>query len=113
MTQLSETTYPPFLKWGDYKSKNEDKPDKIKIKVTDTETFETEFGVNINAIVGKKEMAIPIQNFNSANTSLLKLWNSNIKNGKIRKGVKFTLLTWLGLSKNDRKIRRWGMEFNS
>ena len=35
------------------------------------------------------------------------------KNGKIRKGVKFTLYTYLGLSKNARKIRRWIMEFNS
>ena len=110
---MSESTFPPFLKWGDYKSEDEDKPDKIKIKVTETETFETEYGININAIVDEKEMAIPIQNFNSVNLSLLKLWNNNIKNGKIRKGVKFTLLTYLGLSKNARKIRRWSMEFNS
>ena len=107
MTQLSETTFPPFLKWGKYKSEDKDKPDKIKIKVTETETFETEYGVNINAIVDGEEMAIPIQSFNSVNMSLLKLWNDNIKNGKIRKGVKFTLLTYLGLSKNARKIRRW------
>ena len=92
---------------GDYKSEDKDKPDKIKIKVTEIETFETEYGININAIVGKKEMAIPIQNFNSANTSLLKLWNNNIQNGKIRKGVKFALLTWLGVSK--KAIRRYNV----
>lgn len=110
---MSETTFPPFLKWGDYKSEDETKPDKIEITVTETETFETEYGTNINAIVDGKEMAVPIQNFNSLNTSLLKLWNNNIKKGKIKKGVTFTLLTYLGLSKNARKIRRWIVEFNS
>ena len=110
---MSETTFPPFLKWGKYKSQDESNPDKLLIEVTETETFETEYGININAIVDEKEMAIPIQNFDSANLSLLKLWNNNIKMGKIRKGVKFTLLTYLGLSKNNRKIRRWIMEFNS
>ena len=113
MVPLSESSFPPFLKWGKYKSEDENNPDKLLIEVTETETFETEYGININAIVDGKEMAIPIQNFNSVNLSLLKLWNNNIKNGKIRKGVKFTLLTYLGLSKNARKIRRWIMEFNS
>jgi len=111
--KLSETSFPPFLKWGKYKSEDETNPDKLLIEVTETETFETEYGININAIVDKKEMAIPIQNFNSVNLALLKLWNNNIQNGKIREGVKFTLHTYLGLSKNARKIRRWIMEFNS
>ena len=110
---MSDTSFPPFLKWGKYKSEDESNPDKLLIEVTDLETFETEYGVNVNAIVDEKEMAIPIQNFNSVNLSLLKLWNSNIRKGKIRKGAKFTLLTWMGLSKNARRIRRWIMEFNS
>jgi len=110
---LSETTFPPFLKWGKYKSEDENNPDKLLIEVIDTETFETEYGMNINAIVDGEKMAISIQNFNSVNVSLLKLWKSNIRKGKIKKGSKFTLLTYLGLSKNDRKIRRWVMEFNS
>ncbi|MEX2193156.1 MAG: hypothetical protein WD717_07240 [Nitrosarchaeum sp.] len=110
---MNEISFPPFLKWGKYKSEDKVNPDKIEIQVTETETFETEFGTNINAIVDEKEMAVPIQNFNSANTALLKLWNNNIQNGKIQEGVKFTLLTWMGMSKNSRKIRRWVMEFNS
>jgi len=110
---MSETIFPPFLKWGKYKSEDENNPDKLLIEVTDLETFETEYGVNINALVDGVEMAIPIQNFNSLNTSLLKLWNSNIRKGLIKKGSKFTLLTYLGLSKNARKIRRWIVEFNS
>jgi len=110
---LSESSFPPFLKWGKYKSEDESNPDKLHIEVTETETFETEYGVNINAIVDGQEMAISIQNFNSLNMSLLKIWNSNIRKGKIKKGSKFTLLTWMGLSKNARRIRRWIVEFNS
>ena len=109
---MSES-FPPFLKWGSYKSENQDNPDKIEIQVTKTETFETEYGVNVNAIIDGVEMVLPLHNFNSLNTALLKLWNTNIKNKKIKKSAKFILCTHLGLSKNNRKIRRWVMEFNS
>ena len=109
--KLSNTSFPPFLKWGSYKSEEQDKPDQLSIQVTETETFETEYGVNVNAIVDGKEMAIPLHNFNSVNTALLKLWNNNIKKGNLKKGVTFTLYTYLGKSKNDRKIRKWSMEF--
>lgn len=110
---MSDLSYPPFLKWGDYKSEDSAKPDKLKIEATEEETFETQYGINVNAIVNKVEMAVPLHNFNSSNTMLLKLWTDNIKKGKIKKGVKFTLSTWLGISRNDRKIRKWRMEFNS
>jgi len=103
--------FPPFLKWGSYKSEDQNNPDKLSIQVTETEFFDTEYGVNVNAIVDKKEMAIPLHNFNSVNTALLKLWNNNVKKGKIKKGVKFTICTHLGIPKNDRKIRKWSMEF--
>ena len=42
MIQLSESSFPPFLKWGKYKSQDEANPDKLLIEVTDTETFETD-----------------------------------------------------------------------
>lgn len=110
MRKMSDT-FPPFLKWGNYKSEDINNPDKIEIQVTETETFETEYGVNVNATIDGVEIALPLHNFNSANTALLKLWNNNIKKGKIKKGVKFILYTYLGLSKNARKIRKWSMEF--
>lgn len=106
-------TFPPFLKWGSYKSEDQDNPDKLSIQVTETETFETEYGVNVNAMIDGIEIALPLHNFNSANTALLNLWNNNIKNKKIKKGTKLILCTYLGESKNGRKIRRWIMEFNS
>lgn len=111
MIQVSNTSFPPFLKWGTCKSEDQVNPDKLSIQVTETETFETEYGVNVNVTVDGVEMAIPLHNFNSANTALLKLWNNNIKKGNIKKGVKFILYTYLGKSKNDRKIRKWSMEF--
>jgi len=111
---MSENSnFPPFLKWGDYKSKDSENTDKLEIQITETETFETEYGVNVNAIVDGEEMAVPLHNFNSPNTALLKLWSNNIKKGNIKKGVKFTLYTWLGKSRNNRDIRKWKMEFNS
>lgn len=110
MKKLSDD-FPPFLKWGDYKSEDQNSPDKLSIQVTETETFETEYGINVNALVDAVPAAIPLHNFNSANTSLLKLWNNNVKNGNIKKGVKFILYTYLGKSRNARKIRRWSMEF--
>ena len=48
---MSETAFPPFLKREDYKSKDKDNPDKIQITVTALETFETQYGVNINVLV--------------------------------------------------------------
>ena len=82
---MDDDSFPPFLKWGKYKSEDENNPDKLLIEVTETETFETEYGININAIVDEKEMAIPIQSFNSVNMSLLKLWNDNIRMEKSEK----------------------------
>jgi hypothetical protein len=110
---MSDTSFPPFLKWGSYKSEDSGNPDTLSIEATETETFETEYGVNVNATVDGTEMAIPLHNFNSANTALLKLWNNNVKKGNIKKGMKFILYTYLGQSKNDRKIRKWIVEFNS
>ena len=101
------------MKLESFKSKDKDKPDRIEIQVTNKDTFETQYGVCINAIMDGKESAISLHSFNSLNSSLLKLWNNNIENGKIQEGVKFTLLTYLGVSKNGRDIRRWIMEFNS
>ena len=48
MTQ-DQTNWPPFLKWGAYKSSEESNPDILGIKVTDTETFETQYSTNVNA----------------------------------------------------------------
>jgi hypothetical protein len=106
-------SFPPFLKWGDYTSYDSKNPDRITVKVTELETFETEYGTNVNALVDGKEMSISLRNKGSVNRMLLRLWITNVKKKKIRKGTKLILCTYLGKSKNDRKIRQWKMEFNS
>lgn len=106
-------SFPPFLKWSDYISKDSENPDIIPIKVTEIKTFEMQYGTNINALVNGVEMTISLRNNGSVNRMLLRLWIKNIKNRKICKGTKLLLYTYLGKSKNDRIIRQWSMEFNS
>jgi len=106
-------SFPPFLKWGNYTSNDPENPDRIAIQSTELETFETEYGTNINTLVDGVEMTICLRNNGSVNRNLLSLWMKNIKKKKIRKGTKFILCTYLGKSKNDRKIRKWSIEFVS
>ena len=108
---MSESVFPPFLKWGDYKSQDENNPDILNIEVLETETFETEYGINIRAKVNGIECAMPLHNYNSVNKKLLQLWLGAVKSGKIQVGKRFKILTWLGTSKNKRSIRRYKLEF--
>jgi len=108
---MSESIYPPFLKWGQYKSNDAKTPDELEIEVQETETFETEYTINANATVNGEEMAIPLQSFESKNKQLLQKWNRAVKDGKIKPGKKFKIRTWLGISKNKHPIRRYELEF--
>ena len=103
--------FPPFLKWGNYTSKDEKNPDVLKIEPTEMESFETEYSINIKANVDGEEKIIPLQSFESNNKQLLQLWTKNVKNGKIKEGKKFKLKTWLGISKNNFPIRRFELVF--
>ena len=108
---MSESVFPPFLKWGDYKSQDENNPDILNIEVLETETFETEYGINVRAKVNGIECTIPLHNYNSLNKKLLQLWHGEVKSGKIQVSKRFKILTWLGISKNKRSIRRYKLEF--
>jgi len=108
--KLSET-FPPFLKWGNFKSEDRDNPDIIEIKVAETETFETEFSINVMSLLKEKkswvEFNIPLKSHESKNASLLNQWTRLSKD--IKKGTRLQLKTWLGTSKNSRKIRRYNL----
>lgn len=108
--QLSEER-PPFLKWGEYHSKDEKNPDLLKVEVLEVETFETEFSTNVRAKVDGVEKNIPLHSFESKNNQLLQLWNDAIRKEKIQVGKKFKLRTWLGISKNKFPIRRFELVF--
>lgn len=111
---MSESLYPPFLKWGEYTSDIKKKPDNIKIKVLDLETFETQYSINVRTLVkqnGKwNEINIPLKSHESKNGTLLNLWNRLVKQGKIEKDMELGIKTYLDISKNGRKIRRFSLE---
>ncbi len=107
----SESIYPPFLKWGDYKSKDEKNPDVLNVKVVETETFETQYSINVRAEMDGTEMILPLHSFESKNNQLLQLWTKAVKENKIKVGKKFKIKTWLGTSKNKFPIRRFELVF--
>lgn len=108
------TTQIPFIKWGDYHSKDEKNPDVLEIQVLDTETFDTDYSVN--AHVKQKEndqwmeKILPLKSHDSNNASLLKQWSDRIKTKKIKKNSTVTIQTWIGISKNNHVIRKWRIE---
>lgn len=108
---MSESLFPPFLHWGDYKSKDEKHPDILNVEVLETETFETEYGINARVNVDGIEYAIPLHSFASKNKQLLQLWTDAVKKDKIKVGKKFKIKTWLGISKNKFPIRRFELVF--
>ena len=88
-------------------------PDVIECIILDEDTFETEYGICINVKIDNENRAINLYNFGSVNRSLLTQWNEAKKNGKIKQGNKFKILTWMGISQRnkDRKIRRFKLVF--
>ncbi len=105
----------PYIKWGNNHSKDKDNPDRIRIVVDDPMPFDSEYSTNVRVSVTEngnvKEMYLPLKSHESVNASLLKMWTENVKEGRIKKGTKLVLKTWLGLSKNSRPIRRFELEF--
>lgn len=107
----NESTYPEFLKWGEYHSKDEKNPDVLKVEILEDETFETEYSINIRAKVDGVEKNIPLCSHESKNKQLFQKFIAAKKNGKIQVGKKFKILTWLGTSKNGHPIRRYELVF--
>ncbi|MCA9827124.1 MAG: hypothetical protein KC444_01850 [Nitrosopumilus sp.] len=104
-----------YIKWGDYKSQDQEEPDYLEFKVSDLGTFETEYSVNVQMlqkIDDKLEYRIlPLKSHTSRNASLLKQWNDGVRTKKIREGKRIRLQTWIGKSKNGFPIRRYVLEF--
>jgi hypothetical protein len=109
----STANFPEFLKWGLYTSKDKENPDVLKVKVLDVETFDTEFSTNIRALVDEVEKIIPLHNFESKNKQLFKEFLKAKKEGKIKVGKDFKIVTYLGVSKANKEfsIRRFELVF--
>ncbi len=108
---MSESSFPPFLKWGSYTSHSEKNPNELEVEPQEIDTFETEYSINVNAKIDRIEMAVPLQSFESNNRQLLQKWQEGISKKKIQVGKKFKLRTWLGTSKNNFPIRRFELVF--
>ena len=109
------TELAPFIKWGDYTSKDANSPDVLHLEVIETERFDTELSTNVHVkqkILDKyEERVLPLKSHESNNTQLLNLWNKAKRDGKLTAGTKFQIQTYLGLSKNNRAIRRFDLVF--
>ena len=109
------TELAPFIKWGDYSSKGANIPDILYLEVIDIETFDTEFSANVH--VKQKvsdsweERVLPLKSHESNNTMLLNLWNKAKRECKVVPGAKFAIHTYVGISKNNRPIRRFELVF--
>lgn len=105
----------PFIKWGAYRSIDQNNPDVLELKVGDTEPFETSYSINAEVsqkVDGKwEECILPLKYHESRNASLLDQWIKSTKAGKLKVGKTFRLKTWLGQSKFGRPIRRFSLEF--
>lgn len=99
----------PYIKWGEYHSKNPDKPDVLQLQIVDTSTFESDLTTNVH--VKQKvndsweDRILPLKSHESENSSLLKSWDELKK--KFVADMEFHIKTYLGLSKNNRPIRRF------
>lgn len=110
---MSESLYPPFLKWGSYTSKDKENPDVLKVEPLETETFEAKFSTNLRALVDGIEMNVPLHNFESKNKQLLKKFLEAQKKGKIQVGKEFKIKTWKEQhpKKKEFEIRRFELVF--
>ena len=111
--ELTTDLFPSFFKWSDCKSKDEKKPDIIELKVTELETWESEFSKNINAEIRFQtddfiEKSISLKSHESNNSGLIDLWNKAVMMKRIAIGDTIAIETWIGKStKSDNPMRRW------
>ncbi len=94
---MSTKNYPPFLKWGDYKSISKKQPDIITIEIVDPEPFQTQYDWNVLVKMDGIETNIPLR-AKSANKKLYRQYMRLLREGKIKNGTKLTIETWLGKS---------------
>lgn len=109
------STLTPYIKFGEFKSRDENKPDVLELQIVDPETFDTKHSINIRVSQQENdewiEKILPLKNHDSTNDSLLREWEMNARKDITRKKKFFKLKTWLGISKNQRPIRRYDLIF--
>src|SRR5437867_12527894 len=104
---MSQDSLSPFIKWSPFKSTDEKNPDIHELKAVEAETFPTEYSDNVKVQIRDGtdfgDAVLPLKSHNSANASLLNQWRKAVKEGKIKEGTDFKILTWLGISKGNKR----------
>jgi flavin-dependent dehydrogenase len=113
---LSNTSLAPFIKWGNYKSQDPKSPDVLELQISEVETFETPYSVNVRVRQNEGEdwndKILPLKSHESANTILIKEWDKWVNKKAIKIGKRFLLKTWLDRTKKtNRPLRRFVLEF--
>ena len=90
---MSENSFPPFLKWGTYKGR-EDNPDTINVEIIDPEPFSTQYDWNVLAKVDMMDMNIPLK-AKSTNKILYRAYNKLLRENKVKVGTFLKIKTWL------------------
>ncbi|NMJ86976.1 MAG: hypothetical protein EX285_03945 [Thaumarchaeota archaeon] len=111
---MSSLTYErlPYVKFGDYQSKDRLHPDVLNITIMDKETFESTYSTNARIKLDGKDCYLPLQNKNSKSETLVELWkNEVVDNPAIKIGSDLVLYTWLGKSTRNKQydIRRFAI----
>ena len=94
---MSTKNFPPFLKWGDYKSTSKEKPDVITIEIVDPEPLQTQYDWNVLAKIDGIETNIPLR-AKSTNKKLYRQYMSLLQKDQISRGTKLVIKTYLSKS---------------
>ena len=96
-------SFPPFIKWGDYKSQDENNPDVLIMQVVDPEVRENLYGYYIEVVHNDngawKEKNLPLRYHDHWNRKLIKDYLEKYNLGLIGKNTHIILKTWLRKSK--------------
>ena len=90
---MSENSFPPFLKWGSYKGREEN-PDTINVEIIDPEPFPTQYDWNVLAKVDMLDVNIPLK-AKSTNKILYRAYSKLLRENKVKAGTLLKVKTWL------------------
>ena len=103
-------SFPPFIKWGDYKSEDENKPDVLILQVADPEIRENLYSSYVPVVHNdngeRKEKNLPLHQHDHWNRKLLKDYLEKYNLGQIRQNTRILVKTWLRKSKRSAYLVR-------
>lgn len=96
-------SFPPFIKWGDYKSQDANNPDVLFLQVADPEIHENLYSSYVPVVHNDngewKEKNLPLHQHDHWNRNLLKDYLEKYNMGLIRQNTHIVIKTCLRKSK--------------